>query len=248
MYKKILEELEDFIVVVDVYGNIIYQNRPFDMSSNLVPTDYGLYKDDSGKIYSYSEKNIIIDNQKYILMTYKENTKLYQTNMSQQVDSITELPNRFMINQYLNSIDLKNGNYVLAMLDIDKFKEINDTYGHLYGDFILSELSSVLRIMIPSPNFIGRYGGEEFLIILNKDEKEALLKLDSIRKNVEEHFQNNFYKITVSIGATVFEKDESIINIIDKADRALYYVKENGRNNVGFWDMETNKQKILKKY
>lgn len=248
MYKKILEELEDAILVVDMSGNIIYQNKPFDIINNLIPIGYGFYKDIYDIIYSYSEKEISLDNQKYKLIDYKENTKLYQTIMSQQIDTITELPNRFMINQYLNDLYLQEDKCVLAMLDIDKFKEINDTYGHLYGDSILSELSSILKLMVVYPNFVGRYGGEEFLIILKEEEQEALLKLDGIRTHIEEHFQNLNYKITVSIGATVFEKDESIIKIIDKADQTLYYVKENGRNNVGFWDMATNKQKLLKKF
>ena len=78
------------------------------------------------------------------------------------------------------------------MVDIDNFKIINDTYGHFFGDSILAELSSLLKLQIRETDFIGRYGGEEFIIILNSEKKiSALNRFNNIRNKIEEHFKNS---------------------------------------------------------
>lgn len=247
MYQKILEELEDLIMIIDQENNIIYSNRPKETFENLIPVNNNFYKGMNNKIYSSFKKNIRIGEKEYRLYQYKENTKLYQSINNQQIDSITDIPNRTMVNQYLSKMSLNSTNSILAMIDIDKFKEINDTYGHLYGDGILSEIASVLKMQIRNTDFIGRYGGEEFIVILNSEMlPSALLRFDDIRNKVAEHFQNSMYKITISIGVTSFKQGDSIMEVVEQADKALYYVKENGRNNIGFFDTVDNQFKLLK--
>ena len=246
MYQKILEELEDLIMIIDQENNIVYSNRPKETFEALIPIDNNFYKGINGKIYSPLKKSIRIEEKEYNLYQYKENTKLYQSVNNQQLDSITDIRNRAMVNQYLTKMNLQDRNSILAMVDIDKFKDINDTYGHLYGDSILSEIASILKMQIRNTDFIGRYGGEEFIIILNSEMMpSALLRFNDIRNKIAEHFQNSIYKITVSIGVTSFGKGDSIMETVEKADKALYYVKENGRNNVGFFDARDNQFKLL---
>lgn len=132
----------------------------------------------------------------------------------------------------------------LIMIDIDFFKKINDTYGHLVGDSVLVDLANLLKINIRKHDIFARYGGEEFAIILphtNRDgaEKEA----ERIRKAVESHKFSHINKageITISLGCVTYpdvdvEKSEDLVKL---ADSALYNAKSSGRNNVKFYNIQ----------
>ena len=128
------------------------------------------------------------------------------------------------------------------MADIDFFKKINDTYGHLAGDEILKQISECLIKNTKGDDIVGRFGGEEFIILLkntNLDNSKALL--EKIRKDIDDLIvkYNNFIidNLNISIGA-VFNQDNNtdLNNLIEKADKALYNVKENGRNQTKFFD------------
>ena len=128
------------------------------------------------------------------------------------------------------------------MEDIDFLKKINDTYGHLAGDEILKKISECLIKNTKGDDIVGRFGGEEFIILLkntNLDNSKALL--EKIRKDIDDLIvkYNNFIidNLNISIGA-VFNQDNNtdLNNLIEKADKALYNVKENGRNQTKFFD------------
>lgn len=134
---------------------------------------------------------------------------------------------------------LRNKNELtFVMLDIDYFKKVNDKYGHTAGDMILKALSDILINACRASDIVGRYGGEEFSIILPETDSENACKLcERIRKTVEEHsfFTGNEYiNITVSIGVYTKTSGDGISseNMIKEADSALYRAKENGRNQV----------------
>lgn len=127
--------------------------------------------------------------------------------------------------------------FAVLMIDLDRFKEINDTYGHLVGDVVLSEVAGVIKANIREIDLIGRYGGEEFLIILTETGKaEAGLAAERIRKAVEGALVRAYDEelhVTISIGVAVFPADGvSGIGLIEKADSALYRAKNTGRNRV----------------
>ncbi len=127
----------------------------------------------------------------------------------------------------------------IIMGDIDKFKEINDTFGHLSGDFVLEKISTILSESIRDIDYIGRYGGEEFLIILPETKKaEAVKVAERIRKKVENTEFNIVsppIKITMSFGVASNEDDVKTSHLlIKKADDLLYLAKKNGRNRVEF--------------
>ena len=125
----------------------------------------------------------------------------------------------------------------LLMIDIDFFKNINDTYGHLAGDFVLGKLSEVLSGMTRHEDIVARYGGEEFAAILPETSEEgATMCAERIRKKIIETpimFEEKEINITVSIGVAIlndnhpFETDEKLI---EAADNCLYYSKKHGRN------------------
>lgn len=121
--------------------------------------------------------------------------------------------------------------FSIAIIDIDYFKHVNDTYGHQIGDYVLQTLSGILKRECRSVDVLGRWGGEEFLIILpNTEESEAESAAEKIRKSIElfpmEHVGNK----TASIGVSGYH--DNIIETIKRADEALYQAKTQGRNRV----------------
>jgi diguanylate cyclase (GGDEF)-like protein len=126
----------------------------------------------------------------------------------------------------------------VAIVDIDKFKNINDTYGHDIGDIAIKEVAKILKLNVNEGSLVARLGGEEFCIVLNGYEKdEVLVKLEQIRedfeKNIIEITPRLSLKYTVSIGATM-DLCSSFEEMIKKADENLYEAKETGRNKVVF--------------
>ena len=117
------------------------------------------------------------------------------------------------------------------MIDIDYFKNVNDTYGHDVGDLVLKELCSVIENLIRETDIFGRWGGEEFLLILPKTNKDEAISMATRIKNIiEEHKFDYIPQITVSIGVSVY--NESII--LKDVDYALYKAKSTGRNRVEY--------------
>jgi diguanylate cyclase (GGDEF)-like protein len=145
-------------------------------------------------------------------------------------DSLTNLHNRRRLDELLN--DSKNKKYSLILLDIDHFKEVNDIHGHLEGDKVLVELSKLLKNSLNKNDEIGRWGGEEFLIICkNTTEKDAYLIALRLKKQIEEH-DFKIRKITASFGVSEAQKNSTLKEILANADNALYRAKQQGRNQV----------------
>jgi len=121
----------------------------------------------------------------------------------------------------------------LAVADIDHFKRINDTFGHLQGDEILLQFASLLRESFRTEDLLFRYGGEEFVIILNNTDSEgAALALERFRTRVSEHYFPEVEHVTVSIGWVGFQPQALTSELIQRADRALYQAKSLGRNRI----------------
>ncbi len=124
----------------------------------------------------------------------------------------------------------------VAMVDVDYFKEVNDTHGHKAGDRVLQGVAAILTEALRLPDKIGRYGGEEFLLVMPEtglDETSTLT--ERIRQQVSEaefDIGDRKVKLTISIGAVLFQKGEDLEQLVSRADRALYRAKESGRNSV----------------
>jgi two-component system, cell cycle response regulator len=142
---------------------------------------------------------------------------------------------------------VKNSTYWLGLIDIDFFKKINDTYGHLYGDEVLILVARLLDQSIREYDLAYRFGGEEFVIIAVSDELEtANLAFERIRKVVNEHPYANVEGLSVSIGYSQITNQISPSDVISEADTALYYAKNNGRNQVQFYSELVDKGLIEK--
>ena len=124
----------------------------------------------------------------------------------------------------------------ITVIDLDDFKRINDTYGHTAGDKTLQVIANTLTKVIGEDAFIGRYGGEEFVLIFSGLDKSTVInKLNNLRKKVASlpfTFKNNRVSITLSIGVTLIEKDDNVHSAFERADTALYQAKKDGKNRV----------------
>lgn len=124
----------------------------------------------------------------------------------------------------------------VAMVDIDHFKEVNDSYGHKAGDRVLEGVASILVEHLRMPDKVGRYGGEEFLLVFPETGLDQTQKIaERIRAAVSEaefDIGKQNITLTISIGATLFEKAEDLEQLLSRADQALYEAKQSGRNLV----------------
>jgi diguanylate cyclase len=156
------------------------------------------------------------------------------------VDPLTGLPNRAAWGERLEheiSQWQQHGNtLLLAMLDLDHFKRINDNYGHLAGDKVLKIIASVLRKRLRGTDFVARFGGEEFVLLMPSTAPAAGLKmLEILRASIEAcpfHFKGEPVTITLSSGMTAFRTGEHSDQALKRADQALYRAKSAGRNRV----------------
>jgi diguanylate cyclase (GGDEF)-like protein len=125
------------------------------------------------------------------------------------------------------------GNYWLAMIDIDHFKRVNDTYGHLIGDEVLLLLARLMRSCFRMNDQLYRFGGEEFVVLMRcKAETDALQVLERLRARTENYLFPQVGRITVSMGLSEVRTGDTPSGAIERADKALYFAKGNGRNQV----------------
>ncbi|WNJ84485.1 diguanylate cyclase [Pseudomonas canadensis] len=156
------------------------------------------------------------------------------------IDPLTGLPNRAAwserLDQEVNTWHQRGNNLSLAMLDLDHFKRINDGYGHLAGDKVLKIIANVLRKRLRSSDFIARFGGEEFVLLMpNSSLSDALAAGEVLRAAIEAcpfHFKGEPVTITVSMGVAQFQPGERSDLALKRADEALYRAKAAGRNQV----------------
>ncbi|OGX31327.1 MAG: hypothetical protein A2787_02175 [Omnitrophica WOR_2 bacterium RIFCSPHIGHO2_01_FULL_48_9] len=125
----------------------------------------------------------------------------------------------------------------LLMIDVDYFKRFNDQYGHMVGDQILHKIGMIIKENIRGIDIVGRYGGEEFVVVLpDTDRKGAGFVAERIRSATEAtqiQAYDTVVSVTISIGLTVFPDDaESLSQLIEKADQSLYQAKSTGRNRI----------------
>ena len=168
---------------------------------------------------------------------------LEQTNAklkyASQHDALTSLYNRAytenLIKDLLKKTKEKNKKSSLIMFDIDHFKDVNDTYGHKFGDMVLQEVSKLALKMFDSNKgqFAGRWGGEEFFVLLPyTTEEEVAVLAEKFRKAVEEHDFRGIDHITISVGIMTIDGSETLVNVYQRIDDALYRAKNEGRNKI----------------
>ncbi|MCK9766928.1 GGDEF domain-containing protein [Pseudomonas syringae] len=167
-------------------------------------------------------------------------THLEEQRQKALIDPLTGLPNRAAwgerLEQEMARWQEEKNSLLVCILDLDHFKRINDGYGHLAGDKVLKIVANVFSKRLRANDFLARFGGEEFVMLLPATPPATgLTLLDELRAAVEScpfHFKGERVTITVSIGLTAFRPGERSDTAIKRADQALYKAKENGRNRI----------------
>jgi len=186
-------------------------------------------------------QEIKIKNQKLYIITLDEITQTLKkiTNLEEKAskDALTNLFNRGKFDDVLRkevALSLTSGAPLsLIFLDIDHFKRINDTYGHDVGDTVLISLAKLLKETTRKGDFIARWGGEEFVVVLHStDVQQAETLANKLRKEVAEHQFEIPTKLTISLGVTQYKEGEDVSSFVKRADEALYEAKASGRNRV----------------
>lgn len=152
-------------------------------------------------------------------------------------DPLLGIPNRRQLTAVLERrvAEAKTGAGpgVLLMFDLDRFKQVNDTYGHEAGDHVLEAVVSAVRKVLRSGDWFGRWGGDEFIVLADlADPVQANLLAQRIREAVCSELGSRFWQVTLSLGVASYQPDDSVESWIRRADHALYQAKEAGRNRV----------------
>ncbi|MGA1845536.1 GGDEF domain-containing response regulator [Deferribacter abyssi] len=188
------------------------------------------------KPFSFKELKVRLFSAERIIKLENKLKEAYEKLYNETIhDFLTGILNRRSIINELNNLyrqpEVEIG---LIIIDIDNFKNINDTYGHLVGDEVLKDISRIISQTLRKTDFVGRYGGEEFLVILPYlNINESYKIAERIRKNIENnsfHIGNLELKITVSLGVSSVKKYENLNDALEAADKALYNAKKSGKN------------------
>jgi len=217
---------EDINEKLEFIAKTLEQKSKFEQYSNQQLSD---------KLNEMSSQVKILEKQSKL---FEEKLAIQQQKSMQ--DSLTKLANRAAFDDYFAKAMVrfhhKPFGLSLVVIDIDDFKVINDTYGHTAGDKTLQVIANTIVKNVSKGVFVGRYGGEEFVLIYSTIQEEALLaELNILNKNVARlpfKFKNNKVSITLSIGATHIKSDDNIHTAFERADEAMYKAKKQGKNQV----------------
>ena len=168
------------------------------------------------------------------------NARLYQkTQKLALIDGLTGLYNKDIFLEFLRKecdhSERHGSAFFLSIMDIDDFKAINDTHGHPIGDEVLTQLGLLFKNTIRESDVIARFGGEEFACILRENDLENINAfLDRLRTNIMGNDFPNQIRLTISIGLSRYDpqSEDTMENLIDRADKSLYRAKRNGKNRV----------------
>jgi diguanylate cyclase (GGDEF)-like protein len=215
------------------------QNREFD---NVVPVSSIVKEVEILSISIRKMANSIHNHQTKLEQKVEDRTKeLIEKNKELKILSITDkLTNTYnrikidsSIDKEIHRVNRYGTKFGIIMLDIDHFKEVNDVHGHLVGDTILVEFSNILKEHIRETDILGRWGGEEFIIIsVQADLNKTIQHAEIIRSKIENFAFTKIKTKTASFGVATYQKGETAQQMVNRADKALYLAKDNGRNRV----------------
>ena len=261
-----LDNITNKVVISDVDGNIEYKNKEAEkdaiypkigeniksyISKNIIGNYnenlWNFVKDKTVIEYETRVKKedrfINHDRNKLIPIKDELGQILSIMQVSESImrngDLLTHFPDRATFKEYYEKSKLfisDTSNIYLALVDIDNFKKINDTYGHIIGDRVIVETASRITNIISKKDYVCRFGGDEFIILfIGENDENVIDKLNNIVKRKPIDKELSRINITYSIGVVKqIDSNLSYVNLVDLADKALYEVKKNGRNNICF--------------
>ena len=211
--------------------------------NGLMPKDYNV-DPEKARILYYANALLAFGSIMLYIGIYiaKMSVKSTELQVAADHDFLTGIYNRQRIQKILDAEvlraeEIENTSLFVALVDIDVFKKINDTYGHVIGDEALKDLTGFFYQRLSEGLLFGRWGGEEFLLIAPEEKtySEFAVMMEELRKQVEEHVlhcDGESIKYTISIGIAAYEKGMTVENLVNLADDRLYEAKETGRNKI----------------
>ncbi len=227
--QKFYQQLWSTILTGRNYNNIIINKKKngdlYYVDTSIIPIDD-----------KYTRTKNFVATSKDVTIQMKLEQKLENLAIT---DSLTQIYNRYKINAEIDlHIAMAKRNhqpFSMLMFDIDHFKRVNDTYGHYVGDVVLKELTKLVENNIREVDAFGRWGGEEFMLLLdNTNKTEALHVANKLLSKVAQTPLSGHYSITISIGVSEYRIAEQKATLLERVDQALYEAKESGRNRVVF--------------
>ena len=204
------------------------------LSSNLFMNSYWV----CSMIYLYSPI-FVVGIVLYEILLIQWRNREQQIDEMSRIDSLTGINNRRSITNSLNDAQQQRYDYALILLDLDHFKRINDQYGHEAGDDVLQIVANILKSGLREQDVVGRFGGEEFILILRESSLQRAVEIaERCRMDIEQadiHLKDGrHFKITASFGVALSGGDLSKEDVIRLSDQALYRAKAEGRNRVRY--------------
>ncbi len=244
-YKKVLDNAPDtYFLIKDKDNKVIYpkDKRKLDYIRKIYInySKENKYSTFDNRNFSIKKGTIEGFHKNYIVLYIKDITDLVSLKSRYEIDSLTTVLNRKVILDKIDKYISENKlNFSIIMGDIDDFKLINDTYGHIVGDIVLNNIGKLLKNELKDC-LIGRYGGEEFIILM-KNTSDSFNRIDTIRKLISKMSieYNNSVIDNISMSFGIYNITEDIVNedvkslrkkYIGNADKALYTSKENNKN------------------
>lgn len=188
--------------------------------------------------FKESDLNIFEDVMNCLFYPLRNAIKYHTAIKAASTDALTGCGNRVSMDSTIaREIKLATRNDTplsIIMLDLDHFKAVNDMYGHQCGDYVLKNIVKETQNKLRETDLVFRYGGEEFLILLHRTDKDgAAIVAEQVRKCIEQlvlDFDKQYLNVTLSLGITSLTKDDTSESMIKRADEALYIAKNSGRN------------------
>ncbi len=261
MLQTFIDHFDAIILFNKESGEVVFKNGEFETIFNLkiehiqdlesiFSTHYDvnqspIFNTIKIKDFSYLVKRKVVKD--YILYHFEDNN--YYVNIIENIkkqattDELTGCYNKKefenIFKRMLSTSSRYSGtNFAALMFDLDHFKRVNDTYGHLAGDFVLKELATLVHFTLRDSDIFARVGGEEFIILLPQTKLNGALKTaQKIRTSIEKHsfnFNGEVIPITISAGITSTIANDTYFSTLDRVDKALYKAKANGRNRVEY--------------
>ncbi|MEJ6952546.1 sensor domain-containing diguanylate cyclase [Natronospora cellulosivora (SeqCode)] len=191
-------------------------------------------------IFSFSIIFYLVSDYTALLEEVYEHKKIAKVMYNKSIrDSMTGIYNHGYITSTLSNT---KDNYSLIIMDVDNFKDINDKYGHQAGDDVIKHVAQTINKRTRKSDIVGRYGGDEFIIIIFNAEQKDIEKIaNKIKRQIEKPFKSIHGKINITVSMGIYNKeksDEGSDSLLN-ADKALYYVKNNGKGNIKIYDSDS---------
>lgn len=245
MVTTLFRNVDEFVGESDGYGEMLLESVENMSKAESVHEINDIVASIVKKTKTFGEKSKAVSSNLDSVQTELADLKKTLTALQEEIrhDTLTGIPNRKAfdetIERQLSLANRQKRTFSVLMVDIDFFKRVNDTYGHLIGDEVLQFVAQSIEARLRKEDMVSRFGGEEFVVILPETNREgAVLVAEQLRSHFShthmkrEIAQTKVGKVTISIGVTEYRPKETLKDLLTRADYALYSAKENGRDQV----------------